>query len=397
MDGFGGEEVVTTVRVINVPSHTTEAEFNCWFLFAEGFEQGQLKATRGYGVSQLGWARFCSVEAAQVAIERLNGRELSEDQSPEGVTLKADMAKQNFRPNPQGKKRPHSEMAMHMPAQMPQRMPMQQVAYTVPPAPQQPVWNAPQQPAWNRSGPSPGGQGVGGSTLVVGGLLPQCSEGELVDFFQTRFHGFVKLKFMPASGQKPGLCFIKFESVEHADATFHALGEGIDTLPSNPTVPLRPEWAKNDLDAPRDGGGATGGQYAGYAGYAGFAGYGGAPAPRARVMAPPPPAARQASWGGGGPVGQHAGQTPPGDTMFIGGLAANAPEAELQTALHGFPGFVRMKMCGGSHLPTAFALFDSVDSCTQAMSSLAGMALPSAPQQALNCEFARNSLDKRGR
>lgn len=373
MDG----ETVTTIRVVNVPSHTTEAEFNCWFIFADGFEQGQLKATRGYGASQLGWARFSSVEACQVAIQRLNGLQLSEYQSSENITLSADMAKSNFRPNPLANKRPRYE---EQPVQqMPiYKMPMHQPAYTMPaPAPYKPP------PAWTSSAPG------SGTTLVVGGLVPECTEEELYEFFGNRFHGFEKLKFI-RSGGKPGMCFVKFETYEHAFATFQALGEGIDFLPSNPGVALRPEWAKNDLDAPRQDGG---GQWA-------------QSAPRAHVATPPPPPQQvhwspppqQAHWSP--PAHQNAqvlSQTPPGDTLFIGSLGAGAQEAELQNVLSGIAGFVRMKMSGQHNSPTAFALFDSVHSCTQALKKLHGMALPSSPQQAMNCEFAKNSLDKRSR
>lgn len=379
MDG----ETVTTIRVVNVPSSTTEAEFNCWFIFADGFEQAQLKATRGYGVSQLGWARFSSVEACQVAIQRLNGLKLSEHQSEENIVLSADMAKGNFRPNALGNKRPRYEEApiQHMPVQqMPiYKMPLQQQAYTPAPAPYQ------SPPSWTSSAPA----GGSGSTLVVGGLVPECTEDELYEFFGNRFHGFQKMKFI-RSGGKPGMCFVKFETYEHAFATYQALGEGIDCLPSNPNVALRPEWAKNDLDVPRDAGGA---QWA-------------PSAPRAYVAAPPPPPQQvhwspppqQVHWNAPAPQNaQVLAQTPPGDTLFIGNLAAGVQEDELQNTLSGFAGYVRMKMSGQHNSPTAFALFDSVHSCTDALSKLRGMALPSSPQQAMNCEFARNSLDKRSR
>jgi len=386
MDGLGAEgETVTTIRVVNVPSQTTETEFNCWFIFADGFEQAQLKATRGHGVSQLGWARFSTVEACHAAIQRLNGLQLSEHQSPEGISLSADMAKGNFRPNPLAKKRPRTD-EVPMQQHTYQQMPMHQVAYTVPPAPYQ------NPPAWSKSAPQ---QSAGGTTLVVGGLLPECSEEELHEFFSFRFHGFQKLKFMACSGGKPGLCFVKFETYEHAFATFQALGEGVDCLPSNPSAPLRPEWAKNDLDAPKGGGQAPSANYAPY--YA-------PSAPRAHVVAPPPPPRQQQQqqqqfWSPT-PTGTNAkalSQTPPGDTLFVGSLPAGVQETEVQNVLSGFAGYLRMKMCGQANLPTAFALFDSVDSCAEALRNLHGMALPSAPQQALNCEFARNSLDKRAR
>ena len=38
------------------------------------------------------------------------------------------------------------------------------------------------------------------SVKVVGGLVPHCTEEELYQFFSERFHGFEKMKFMPAAG-----------------------------------------------------------------------------------------------------------------------------------------------------------------------------------------------------
>lgn len=270
----------------------------------------------------------------------------------------------------------------HVGYSMPQYMPVHQLA-PAPPPPRHIQHAAP---------PPPASSSV--STLIVGGLSASCSEQELQHFFQTQYHGFERLKFMPFNGSKPGLCFVKFETGEHANATFQAIVEGGDTLASNPGVPLRPEWAKNDLDAPRQGagGGPQPGAYSPYA----------APMPPHARAVPPPPAPQQQWRAAPGPPQiqawpQAAPPAPAGnDTMFIGGIEKAVPEGELQGVLEGLPGFVRMKMTQG-HLPTAFALFDSIPSCSAALRKLHGMALPSAPHQALNCEFAKNSLDKRAR
>lgn len=88
-------------------------------------------------------------------------------------------------------------------------------------------------------------------------------------------------------------------------------------------------------------------------------------------------------------------QNPPCDTMFIGSLAAGVRPGELLEFLSKIPGYVRLRMSGSRQTPVAFVLFDSVHSCSEALPRLHGTTLPSSPQQALVCEFARNSLDKR--
>lgn len=81
---------VTTIKVLNVPTHTTEADFNSWFLCAPGFEVGTVIPSREPGASQTGRAKFSSVEAAQGAINILNGRPLWN--CPKKTRLKVEWA-----------------------------------------------------------------------------------------------------------------------------------------------------------------------------------------------------------------------------------------------------------------------------------------------------------------
>ncbi|CAE8631928.1 unnamed protein product [Polarella glacialis] len=93
-----GGEVITSIRVSNMPPHITESEFNCWFLFAHGFEQATLAPSKTPGGQQAGWARFATVEAAQQAVQYLSGLQLSLDMSRCVPTkLAAEMARKNFK------------------------------------------------------------------------------------------------------------------------------------------------------------------------------------------------------------------------------------------------------------------------------------------------------------
>merc|ERR1712137_1102404 len=155
-----------------------------------------------------------------------------------------------------------------------------------------------------------------GSTLFVGGLTAECTEDELQDFFRKRFGGFEGMKFHPGRGGKPGICWVKFAPSD-ADGVFNALSQGVDYLPSNPTVALRPEWAKNDLDAPRSD----------YGGHGAAAHTWASPPPPARapqyvpppIYVPPPAPAPSA--------------TPACDTMFIGSLAPHTSEDDVHAIL----------------------------------------------------------------
>jgi len=360
---IGEEEVVTTIRVINVPSHTSESEFNCWFLFADGFEQATLVPTRGTNQSQLGWARFSTEEAALAAIEHLNGRQLTEDQSPENIALSADLAKSNFRPSYGNRKR----------ATAPEPAP--QMHYAQAPVTQSHAAELPAATALC-------------STLFVGGLQPGCSELELNQFFRSNCTGFERLKYVPP-GEKPGICFVKFSFPEQAEAALQVLSLGY-SLPSNPGTAIQAEFANNDLDQPSFSRTSTQGIQSTQL-----------PAtrsvlPRTAVTIPAPPTTP--------PPGQALldstvqSSNPPCDTIFVGQLSPTATEYEVSSVLASMPGFMRMKLVGeGSAKPFALGLYDSVESCANAIQSLAGVALASAPTQALSFEYSKNSLDKRQR
>jgi len=358
MAEFGqvAEETVTTIRVINVPSHTTDTEFNCWFLFAAGFEQGTLVPTRGPDQSQLGWARFATVETAQHAIDMLNGRPLTEDQSPLGTVLAADFARSNYRPNPNTKKRPLAMTVPGMPpAATPQYVPMPQ-------KPMPPPQGAPQS----------GGR-IG--TLFLGGLPDGVCEQEMNMFFSGHCEGFERLKFANAGDGRAGMAWAKFVSPDYAEAALTTIMQGV-SLPSCPEFQLRGEFARNDLDK-TPGGPGMHPQHA----------------TRNPQYATPQYAAPQ----------QHAPAAVENgsagcDTMFVGCLPPTVTEEELSGALMTVPGFVRSKLVGqGEPRPVAFVLFDSGENCLAAVSALHGAALPSAPEQAITCEPAKNSLDKRQR
>jgi len=398
MASHGGDEVVVTIRVINVPSHTSQTEFNCWFLFAPGFEQGTLVPTRGPNQSQLGWARFSTVETAQAAIMHLNGRRLTDDQSPEGIVLSADWAKSNYRANAIARQQQQMN-GFPPPAPAPRPSPVLQpppLQKIVPPRVPPPVVAA-QHPNRPRC-----------STLFMGGLPPGILEHELHGFLQGHCAGFDRLKFVAPSDSKPGMGFAKFVTVEHAEAALQTISTGY-ALPSCPTFTLQADFARHDLDQPSRGQGAMD-----------------MPAPPA-VIAPPLmavpeyhqheyqhyeaeyqhlEAAPQHHW----PphevqvqqhhlaIQQHSEAAVPCDTMFIGNLPPTVTEPEVTSVLLTLPGFIRVKLVGqGQPRPVAFALFDSVEICASAMAILAGTALPSAPGQLMTCEFSKNSLDKRQR
>eukprot|EP00746_Dinoflagellata_sp_MGD_P144610 gnl/MRDRNA2_/MRDRNA2_77323_c0_seq3.p1 gnl/MRDRNA2_/MRDRNA2_77323_c0~~gnl/MRDRNA2_/MRDRNA2_77323_c0_seq3.p1 ORF type:complete len:362 (+),score=66.62 gnl/MRDRNA2_/MRDRNA2_77323_c0_seq3:135-1220(+) len=71
--------VITSIRVNGIPPSVSHHEFNCWFLFAPGFEFAKLAGIdHSIGIaSASGYARFNSVDAAKAAVEFLDGRMLS--------------------------------------------------------------------------------------------------------------------------------------------------------------------------------------------------------------------------------------------------------------------------------------------------------------------------------
>lgn len=351
MDPSG--EAVTTIRVSGIPLHVSEPDFNCWFLFADGFEQATLQPSRVPSATQSGWARFTTPEAAHTAIMYLNGRPLTADMSPGsrgGCVLSAEMAKKNFKP----------------------RNPMKQ------PTAQEQVWGASEPWQQQMLGAAPQSMASPCSTLFIYKLKEGCAEQELQQLGEAHCVGFERLKFVPPSEGKTGMCFLKFASAEQAESALQIIRG--TSLMSNPGEALQADFAKADLDAPKRGLGAAAAQMAPspIGASAGFGGY----------VVPPP-----AMMAGAGPRA-----SAPCDTMFVGSIAASVSEEEISNALAIFPGFERMKMVGEyTEKAMVFALFDSVPSCAAAIQGLAGQALPSAPYQAVTCQYAKNSLGKSSR
>lgn len=380
-----GDEV-RTIRVVNVPSHATLTEFHCWFLFADGFEQATLRPSRGPGQSQLGWARFSTRATAQAAIEHLNGRQLSADQSHERTILEAGFAKNNFTRSLRSDSMDAAAPGIYAQSMRAQPLPEQHIpAPPVPRAQQQrppprvqhvqhlaPVGSYSGAGALNGSGRS----SAPCSTLFLGGLWPgnEVTESELHDFLTGQCEGFERLKFVSTTGEKPGMAFAKFATPPHAEAALNTIVAGW-TLQSNPSTPLQAEFAKNDLDHKSDG--ATSAPWRVPAPVP-------VPPPRREVPPPPPPK----------PVTQG-----PCDTMFVGGLHEWVSQNDLEEFFATLPGYVRMKLVGeGQPKPgPAFVLFESSSSCADAIAIVSGTALPKYPDQALNCTYAKNSLDKRQR
>lgn len=416
MDGTEApEDHVTTIRVVGVPARTTHTEFNCWFLFAEGFQQAKLLPSRGPTGSQLGWVRFETVADAQAAADYLNGRQLTQDQAPEAPVLAAEFAKSNFRPTGAARRtdapksfNPPPPAAFNPPpaavlppaAFNPPPLPvLPAAAYALPLRPPRPMIGRVEPAGMNPPPPAVlPARSTRCSTLFVGGLQANSSETEkeLSDLVSQQCAGFERMKFRihPRHG---GMAFAKFATADHAEAALQFLGSGV-ALPSNPGHALQVELARNELDQKPDmPSGAP--QTALAALFEKLQ-----PRPRTQLpvgIAPPPAAVRPAH------LQQHqpretvlSQQEPaqPRDTLFVGRLPPTVTEDELSGVLTGLPGFLRAKLVGlGTAKPVAFVLFDSVEACAQALSELDGAALPSSPTHALACQFSKNSLDKRQR
>lgn len=198
------------------------------------------------------------------------------------------------------------------------------------------------------------------STLFTSNLQKHCTAEELNQYFVSNFEGFVRLKFTPATNGKGGMCWIKFASVEHAAAAVRLIKTSDYRLPSDPGNPLRIDYAKNDLDC--RGGSAA--------------------------VVPQPPVATHEQV-------DASLSNAPCDTMFIGALSPNVSEQELLSHVSMLSGFVRLKYISTGPKPLAFVQFDSVDNCATAIAALRGTAMPSAPNQALDCQFSKNSLDQK--
>lgn len=344
-------ETLTTVRVTNVPADVREREFNGWFLFAMGFEEAVL-FPRG-GESQMGWARFSTEEDAYNAVSWLHGRALTEKQGPPCV-LYAEMAKSNLRGTSNSAKRgrlasqPRSvPPPVHIARQMPRELAVARLALQA-------------------------GNGITNTTVstLFSWGCSNCSEQEIGEFFQEHFVGFHKL-----SMGKNGTCFVKFDTPDQANEALQSLESNFLAFPSNPTRRVQAELAKSDINR---GGNAGGG-----------------------VLVPPPsfassgrPPSQPSSWAPlvGTPEGPRG--VAPCDTMFIGGLAEETPEEELASILEGLEGFLGLKVAlSGRSRPMAWARFISPEACNNAILFLNGTALPSAPERAIGCEFAKSSLD----
>lgn len=377
--------MITTVRVVGVPQSSTDAEFNCWFMCAYGFEQATLGPPQQNG-GRSGWARFSSGEAAQAVITALNGRQLSAEQSPEQPVLSAEFAKKNFKASSNLAKRQRSTYdAPSHAVPPPSGMAASPYSAVVMPPP------AAVRPA------SPRGDSGSCSTLYIRDLDASATEEELY-YCLHGFAGFERLKFTPPSQGKTGMCWAKFGSPQEAHSALQELSAS--ALPSNPTTALQVQLAKNDLDEPsrkRDFDGMGGG--VGPASPSPFVQKIAAALQNTSRAPSPAPAAYSAGGGGGGGGGAAgwggARGNPPCDTMFVGNLAPSVTEYELLGVLHMLPGFTRVKFVGeGTPKPMAFAQFESIDSCMQAVQSFDGSSVASAPQQAIRCSFSKNSLDR---
>eukprot|EP00933_Yihiella_yeosuensis_P042112 TRINITY_DN3661_c0_g1_i1.p1 TRINITY_DN3661_c0_g1~~TRINITY_DN3661_c0_g1_i1.p1 ORF type:complete len:385 (+),score=108.00 TRINITY_DN3661_c0_g1_i1:70-1224(+) len=367
---------VTTIKVSNLPAHVTESEFNCWFIFAQGFEQATLAPSRGPQGQQSGWARFSTVDSAQQAAQYLNGASLSVDMS-RGTSnvLEAVMANKNFKPKSQARQMQDQGYAQQWGGQD--------------------QWGGGYGGGYDMGKGYDGGKGYGGgkgcgggkgysgsqwgppegkgggkgpgtpiNTIFVWKLQPQVTEEELAGVIQQNCPGFERLKFVaPTQDGKLGQCFVKFDNAANAERGLYTLRG--TSCPSSAGDLMQVNFAKSELDMPKGTGG----------GPRGFSG--------ASSWGPPPPVAT--------PRGEHL----PCDTMYIGNIGAAVTEEELSGLLSYCPGFEKLKYVPSPQgKGTAFAQFQSPEGCREAMQALHNTTLPSAPGQTIACQFAKNSLGK---
>lgn len=261
-----GAEMITTIRVSGIPLHVTEAEFNCWFLFAPDFEQATLVPPSNPGKFLLGWARFSTVEAAQNAILNLHQRTLTSEQAPGGAFLTAEMARSNFKKrNPHKRARVPEEQPVPPPVATPLIRPSplkapvaaaaavshghpHSAGGTPPPAKrlQQsvPILHQPAVPL--RAAPPPG---AGFSTLFLRSLPEGVEEPELRNYLSSLGGIFERLKLQPGQYGKGSMCWAKYASCLDAERALQAIALGY-ALPSFPLERIQAEFAKNDLDSP---------------------------------------------------------------------------------------------------------------------------------------------------
>eukprot|EP00419_Tripos_fusus_P012999 CAMPEP_0172668894 /NCGR_PEP_ID=MMETSP1074-20121228/9342_1 /TAXON_ID=2916 /ORGANISM="Ceratium fusus, Strain PA161109" /LENGTH=401 /DNA_ID=CAMNT_0013485599 /DNA_START=12 /DNA_END=1217 /DNA_ORIENTATION=+ len=370
-------EPIVTIRISGIPAHMSEPDFNCWFIFAPGFEQATLAPSKGKGVAQAGWARFDSFDAAQAAMQHLNGMRLTADQYAAGAVLSAELARRNFKPRNPLKSAAVGTIAPTIPIGTIPGIPTIVVSSS---GTRRQEYDQPKHDSSSWSGGSndwkssswksgwaqptssaesePGSES--GSTLFIWKLHHENTEQELHQLCSEQCAGFERLKFVPPSNGKSGMCFVKFSSNDHASSALTILSNY--ALSSNPTEPLNIDFAKADLDTPK----------------------------RTNMVVCPGVATTV--------VVREPKLNPPCDTMFIAGLASSVNDEELSAALCTLPGFERMKLVNeGTEKAMAFAQFIDVQSCSDGIQALHGNALPSAATTALNCEFSKNSLGKHNR
>eukprot|EP00746_Dinoflagellata_sp_MGD_P032744 gnl/MRDRNA2_/MRDRNA2_178050_c0_seq1.p1 gnl/MRDRNA2_/MRDRNA2_178050_c0~~gnl/MRDRNA2_/MRDRNA2_178050_c0_seq1.p1 ORF type:complete len:309 (-),score=63.31 gnl/MRDRNA2_/MRDRNA2_178050_c0_seq1:21-947(-) len=275
-----GDGIITTIRVSGIPAHTTVYEFNCWFLFAPGFEQATLApGSGGPNGAKAGWARFNSVEAANASMEFLNGRMLTEDMTPEVtiVPLRAEMAKSQYKPSSkrnaaQAGLPQLQELAMEQQREVPaagwgtavSSLPLTQNLLGYQPTPTAGLgalgafggygagagalgaFGGYQPPALSIPAAPPIGAITGQRTLYIGKLQPTASYEELQQFVQGYLVGFSAMKYVHATAEKDGFCLVQFDTAENAARALQAI-PGY-ALASNPTETLKADFAKNELN-----------------------------------------------------------------------------------------------------------------------------------------------------
>lgn len=274
-----GDGIITTIRVSGIPAHTTTYEFNCWFLFAPGFEQATLApGSGGPNGAKAGWARFNSVEAAMASMEFLNGRMLTEDMTPEVsiFPLRAEMAKSQYKPSSKRKAADAGLMQVQdLVAEQQRAVPAAgwgAAVSTLTPAAQQLI-GYPTAPQGAYGAYGAGAYGVaayqppplaipalapigaigGQRTLYIGKLQQTASHEELKQFVEGYLPGYLAMKYVHATPEKDGFCLVQFDSADNAARALQAI-PGY-ALASNPTETLKADFAKNELN---QGGGGKG-------------------------------------------------------------------------------------------------------------------------------------------
>merc|ERR1712232_116472 len=180
------------------------------------------------------------------------------------------------------------------------------------------------------------------TTLFSSGLPHACTEEEVDHLCASHFEGYERMKFAPAAGNKGGMAWIKFSSVELAMLALKQIQTGNLFFPSDPNRPMKADFAKNELDQQ-------------------------APA---------------------------RNTTSKRDTLFIGNLSNTVPEDEIRAVLETYPGFLTLRhLTSSGSKCMAFVQFDCIENCEACLQGLAGRTMPSAPEHVLDIQFSKNSLD----